>query len=109
MTDKERVKNRSKKARRVWRQVIYARDNFTCKYCGHPFSEEELSVDEFWPSFFGGNSTPENWVTSCRPCNALKGCLPPLFFAKHRTELAEAYEVEGKLFERLRHEKAQPS
>jgi 5-methylcytosine-specific restriction endonuclease McrA len=101
MTDKQR----GKKARRRWRSVVYHRDDFTCQYCGEKKPEDELSIDEFWPSFFGGNSTPENWVTACRICNALKDKLPPLFFRRHRKELQDAYEIEGKLFERLRHEK----
>jgi len=52
---------------------IYARDRFTCQYCGGRFMTEELNFDHVIPRSRGGRTTWENIVTACIPCNSTKG------------------------------------
>lgn len=52
---------------------IYARDNFTCQYCGVRYPRSELNLDHVVPRSFGGRSTWENVVCSCVDCNRRKG------------------------------------
>ncbi len=56
--------------RRVSRRAVLARDNHLCQYCG---SEAHLTIDHIIPRSRGGDSTWENIVTSCAPCNSRKG------------------------------------
>lgn len=53
----------------VW--SCYARDNYTCVYCGA--SGVPLTYDHYLAQAFGGQTTMENGRTSCRPCNKAKG------------------------------------
>lgn len=57
-------------ARRITRRAIFARDAWTCQYCG---SQTTLTVDHVIPRSKGGGSDWENVVTSCAPCNRRKG------------------------------------
>jgi 5-methylcytosine-specific restriction endonuclease McrA len=52
---------------------IYARDNFTCQYCGVRYPRSELNLDHVVPRSLGGRSTWENVVCSCVECNRRKG------------------------------------
>ena len=52
---------------------IYLRDNFRCRYCGRGASEVRLALDHSVPWSKGGESTLDNLVTSCVPCNLAKG------------------------------------
>jgi hypothetical protein len=54
------------------RDGIFERDDFTCQYCGHRFSEGELTIDHVIPRERGGRNTWENLVTACRACNSRK-------------------------------------
>jgi 5-methylcytosine-specific restriction endonuclease McrA len=56
--------------RKVSRRAILARDNHTCQYCG---SVSHLTIDHIVPRSRGGDSSWENIVTSCAPCNSRKG------------------------------------
>lgn len=51
---------------------IYARDGFTCQYCGVHHATEDLTFDHVLPRSRGGKTTWENIVTCCMTCNALK-------------------------------------
>jgi 5-methylcytosine-specific restriction endonuclease McrA len=57
-------------ARRVSRRAVLARDQHRCQYCG---SRSHLTIDHIVPRSRGGDSTWENIVTSCAPCNSRKG------------------------------------
>lgn len=57
------------------RQRIWARDSYTCFYCG---SKENLTVDHVIPSSRGGLDDDNNLVTACRTCNAKKSDKRPL-------------------------------
>jgi 5-methylcytosine-specific restriction endonuclease McrA len=52
---------------------IYLRDDFTCQYCGVKFPSNELTFDHVIPRVDGGETTFENIVASCVPCNSKKG------------------------------------
>ncbi|MBV9536016.1 MAG: HNH endonuclease [Solirubrobacterales bacterium] len=60
--------------RKITRRAIFARDNWTCQYCG---SRANLTVDHVVPRSKGGTSCWENIVASCAPCNRRKGSSLP--------------------------------
>src|SRR5438552_10411543 len=49
---------------------VFLRDRFTCQYCG---DHRDLTFDHVNPRSKGGQTTWENVVTACSPCNLLKG------------------------------------
>lgn len=56
------------------RKNVQIRDQFRCQYCG---SGDELTLDHVLPVSRGGQSTWENIVTACYPCNSYKGSRTP--------------------------------
>ena len=56
--------------RKITRRAVFARDGWTCQYCG---SRSNLTVDHVIPRSKGGLSSWENIVASCAPCNRRKG------------------------------------
>jgi 5-methylcytosine-specific restriction endonuclease McrA len=56
--------------RKITRRAVFARDQWTCQYCG---SRSSLTVDHVVPRSKGGPSSWENIVASCAPCNRRKG------------------------------------
>lgn len=60
--------------RKITRRAVFARDDWTCQYCG---SRTQLTVDHVVPRSKGGTSTWDNIVASCAPCNRRKGNLLP--------------------------------
>ena len=57
--------------RKISRRALFARDGWRCVYCGT--SSGRLTLDHVIPRSKGGDSTWENVVTSCAPCNLRKG------------------------------------
>ena len=57
--------------RKITRRAVFARDRWTCQYCGSERSS--LTVDHVIPRSKGGVSEWENIVTCCAPCNRRKG------------------------------------
>ncbi len=49
---------------------VFLRDKFECQYCG---SDDDLTFDHVIPRSKGGQTTWENVVTACSPCNLAKG------------------------------------
>jgi 5-methylcytosine-specific restriction endonuclease McrA len=56
--------------RKITRRAVFARDSWTCQYCG---SRSNLTVDHVIPRSKGGGSSWENIVAACAPCNRKKG------------------------------------
>jgi 5-methylcytosine-specific restriction endonuclease McrA len=65
---------RDSNRRRITRRAVFARDSWTCQYCGRT---SHLTVDHVLPRSRGGLSVWENIVTSCAPCNRRKGNRTP--------------------------------
>lgn len=59
------------------RMNVFLRDSFTCQYCGVKLKIKSLNYDHVMPSARGGRTVWENIVTSCYPCNSLKGNAVP--------------------------------
>jgi 5-methylcytosine-specific restriction endonuclease McrA len=57
--------------RKITRRAVFARDRWTCQYCGH--ERGTLTVDHVIPRSKGGTSSWDNIVTCCAPCNRRKG------------------------------------
>jgi 5-methylcytosine-specific restriction endonuclease McrA len=55
------------------RRQIYARDRYTCVYCGRRGRRLLLSIDHVFPVALGGTNDVGNLVTACRACNLTKG------------------------------------
>jgi 5-methylcytosine-specific restriction endonuclease McrA len=53
---------------------LFLRDRFECQYCGSP---NELTFDHVIPRRHGGETTWENVVAACSPCNLRKGGVMP--------------------------------
>lgn len=68
---------RDRQVIRFSRLNIYARDAFTCQYCGQLLPSEDLTFDHVTPRAAGGRTTWENIVAACVPCNAAKANRTP--------------------------------
>ena len=62
---------------RYSRLNIFARDKFTCQYCGEIPHRSQLNLDHVIPRSLGGRTTWENVVCSCVECNRRKGGRTP--------------------------------
>ncbi|MBB5754934.1 HNH endonuclease [Prosthecomicrobium pneumaticum] len=49
---------------------VFLRDRFSCQYCG---TREDLTFDHVIPRSLGGQTTWDNVVAACSPCNLRKG------------------------------------
>lgn len=49
---------------------VFLRDRFTCQYCG---ARDDLTFDHLVPRSKGGQTTWDNVVAACSPCNLRKG------------------------------------
>lgn len=56
---------------RLSRKEVFARDNYTCQYCGT--KSKDLTIDHIVPRHRGGHHTWENLVSACKACNHRKG------------------------------------
>jgi 5-methylcytosine-specific restriction endonuclease McrA len=67
--------------RQVTNTFLFARDSYSCQYCGRHRSElrgrQFLTRDHILPLSRGGGNTWDNVVTSCSPCNNRKGSRTP--------------------------------
>ncbi len=63
--------------RQVTNTFLFARDDYSCQYCGRHRSElkgrQFLTRDHIVPVSRGGGNSWDNVVTSCSPCNNRKG------------------------------------
>jgi len=56
---------------KLCRREVFARDQYTCQYCGT--RTHDLTLDHVVPRSRGGAHTWENVVSACRTCNHRKG------------------------------------
>ena len=63
--------------KKVSRQITFARDKYSCQYCGRLKKnlkrDERLTIDHVKPKSLGGKTEWENVVTACNTCNDKKG------------------------------------
>lgn len=62
-----------KKEVKFTRHNVFERDKNMCQYCGQVFDRKDLNLDHVIPRERGGQTTWENIVCSCIPCNTRKG------------------------------------
>ena len=65
------------------RDNIYARDKFTCQYCGKKFPVRLLTLDHIMPRSRGGSNRWDNLVAACNPCNNRKDNKTPAEAGMH--------------------------
>ncbi len=64
---------RASDAKRMWKENILARDDYTCTYCG---CTDNLTIDHIVPRSKGGARWDDsNVTTACRTCNQAKGSM----------------------------------
>ena len=68
-------------SRKITRRAIFARDQWTCQYCGS--ARSNLTVDHVIPRSKGGDTGWDNIVTCCAPCNRRKGDRLPKHAGMH--------------------------
>ena len=60
---------------RLTRREVFARDNYTCQYCGR--QTKDLTIDHVVPRHRNGRHTWDNLVSACRGCNHRKAGRTP--------------------------------
>ena len=63
--------------RALSRKNILMRDRYTCQYCHRTVPSGELTLDHVVPRSRAGETTWENLVACCHPCNNRKGSRTP--------------------------------
>src|SRR6202000_487294 len=63
--------------RALSRKNILMRDRYTCQYCHRIMPSGELTLDHVIPRSRAGESSWENLVACCHPCNNRKGNRTP--------------------------------
>lgn len=66
---------RPRPAARLSRREVFARDGFTCQYCGT--RTHDLTLDHVVPRHRGGPHTWDNLVSACKRCNHRKAGRTP--------------------------------
>lgn len=61
--------------RKMSRNEIFSRDNFSCQYCGA--KPRDMTIDHVQPRCKGGEFTWENVVSACKACNHRKAGRTP--------------------------------
>lgn len=67
------IENKRENIAKQLRWKIYARDNFSCRYCGRKPPDAVLHIDHVKAVMRGGTNEEENLVTACQDCNLSKG------------------------------------
>lgn len=67
----QRLVKRPRPRVRLTRREVFARDQYTCQYCG--LSGKDLTVDHVIPRHRGGTHIWTNVVSACHNCNHRKG------------------------------------
>lgn len=58
---------------RAFRDAVFRRDKYTCRYCGKGGQGVRLELDHVIPKWIGGRNDMANCVTACVDCNQAKG------------------------------------
>lgn len=66
-----------KRAIKFSRENVYLRDRGTCQYCRVKVPRTDFTYDHVIPKAQGGQTTWENVVVSCTPCNQTKAGRTP--------------------------------
>src|ERR1700730_19194360 len=66
-----------RQTRALSRKNILMRDRYTCQYCHRTMPSGELTLDQVVPRSRAGETTWENLVACCHPCNNRKGSRTP--------------------------------
>jgi 5-methylcytosine-specific restriction endonuclease McrA len=64
--------HKTKYGTKLSRENIYARDGYSCQYCGERYGAEYLTLDHILPKSRGGKANWKNLVTCCTWCNNKK-------------------------------------
>lgn len=72
---KDQVSGRKNPSKRL-RFEVFKRDRFTCQYCGAQPPGIVLVCDHIDPVKLGGQTTIDNLITACEPCNQGKAAKP---------------------------------
>jgi 5-methylcytosine-specific restriction endonuclease McrA len=59
------------------RHNVFERDDYVCQYCHQRYDVSRLNLDHVIPRDRGGETSWENIVCSCMPCNSRKGNRTP--------------------------------
>lgn len=57
------------------RELVYAKFNGHCAYCGREIAYKDMQVDHIYAQYKGGSDDIDNLLPSCRACNFRKGTL----------------------------------
>jgi hypothetical protein len=84
------------------RWQVFARDNFTCRYCGAQAGQDgvSLAADHLISVADGGTNAMDNLITACQKCNGGKG-------ARSLVNLPAAGEVAERMQQRAQSIRAQ--
>ncbi len=74
---------RRKRAVKFSRENVYTRDHGQCQYCGLKVPRMEATYDHVTPRAQGGQTTWDNVVICCTPCNQKKGGRTPAQAGMH--------------------------
>jgi hypothetical protein len=86
----------------VTRSKLFARDRFTCGYCGRVFDRHQLQAEHIIPESRGGPWSWSNLISACASCNSYKGArLPeeagmPLLFVPYVPSRYEDFLLQGR-------------
>lgn len=80
------MSNQRKNIGKRLRFSIFARDSFTCRYCGRQSDQVTLQVDHVVPVCEGGTNDETNLVTACIDCNQGKSGIPISQAAPNETD-----------------------
>lgn len=84
------------------RWSVFARDNFTCRYCGAQAGQDGvvLAADHLVSVLEGGDNSYDNLLTACQKCNGGKG-------ARSLKNMPDATDVAERMKERAKSIKKQ--
>lgn len=69
--------NRRWKAPRFRKKVLFNRDNWSCQYCGKKLHWNTIEIEHIMPTSRGGETSWQNCVAACKPCNKKKANKTP--------------------------------